>query len=375
MGIPVTACYGPTETTLFATTHRMTPGTRVPETIPIGRPIAQTQVYVLDPHGQPVPPGIPGELFIGGDGLARGYLARPDLTAERFVPNTFAAREGERLYRTGDVARWTPEGVLEFLGRVDAQVKVRGYRIELAEVEAALRAHPEVREAVALVRQDTPGDKRLVAYVTGGTDPLDGPSVRAFVQERLPEYMVPSVVVALDALPLTANGKLDRKALPAPSAATQRTGFTAPSTPTQERLAALFAEVLGAERVGSTDSFFELGGHSLLATRLVARVRSSFGVELPLRALFEAPTVAALASRLESRPEPTGMEAPALLRAERPEVLPLSFAQQRLWFIDQLDPGSPLYNIPTALRLSGTLEVAALQQAYTLNCCMESPAR
>ncbi|RYZ40223.1 MAG: amino acid adenylation domain-containing protein [Myxococcaceae bacterium] len=360
LGIPVTAGYGPTETTVFASTHRMTDASQVGASVPIGRPIAETQLYVLDVHGQPQPAGVPGELFIGGDGLARGYLSRPDLTAERFVPNPFSPTPGERLYRTGDVARWTPEDVLEFLGRMDAQVKVRGFRIELAEVEVALRAHPAVRDAVALVRQDTPGDKRLVAYVAGVTD---GPAVRAFVQQRLPEYMVPSAVVVLDALPLTANGKLDRKALPVPGATTPRTGFTAPSTPTQATLATLFAEVLGVERVGIMDNFFELGGHSLLATRLVARVRSSFGVELPLRALFEAPTVAALASRLESRPEPDGPQAPALIRAERPEVLPLSFAQQRLWFIDQLEPGSPLYNIPTALRLSGALDVSALQQA------------
>ncbi|MFP2933789.1 amino acid adenylation domain-containing protein, partial [Pyxidicoccus sp. 3LG] len=365
--IPVTACYGPTESTLFTSTYRMTEAAQVGTSIPIGSPIANTQVYVLDEQLQPMPAGVPGELFIGGDGLARGYLSRPDLTAERFMPSRFG--NGERLYRTGDKARWRADGVLEFLGRIDNQVKVRGYRIELAEVEAALLTHPGVREAVAVVRQDTPGDKRLVAYVTGDASPLDSTELRTYVQQRLPEYMVPSAVVHLEMLPLSANGKVDRKALPAPDASvSQRARYVAPSTPTQETLAKLFAELLGASLVGTQDSFFDLGGHSLLATQLVARIRATFGAELPLRAFFEAPTVAALAERLDSRQksQPAGAlpAVPPLARADRSSALPLSFAQQRLWFLDQLHPGQALYNMPLALRMSGVLDTSALQRAF-----------
>ncbi|RKH56197.1 non-ribosomal peptide synthase/polyketide synthase, partial [Corallococcus llansteffanensis] len=296
LGIPVTACYGPTETTLFASTHRMTDAAQVGTTIPIGRPISDTQLYVLDAHGQPVPSGVPGELFIGGDGLARGYLSRPDLTAERFVPNPFSAVAGERLYRTGDLARWRKDGVLEFLGRADNQVKVRGYRIELAEVEAALRAHPEVREAVAVVREDVPGDKRLVVYFVANQD-LDPAVLRTFLLERLPEYMLPSAFVPLAALPLTANAKVDRKALPAPEGlrATSKREFVAPRTEMEQRLAEVWIQVLRVERVGVDDNFFELGGDSIISLQVVARARQA-GVQLAVRDLFQHPTLGALAS-------------------------------------------------------------------------------
>ncbi|RYZ31861.1 MAG: hypothetical protein EOO72_16180, partial [Myxococcaceae bacterium] len=322
-------------------------------------PINATQLYVLDRHGQPVPPGVSGELFIGGDGLARGYLSRPNLTAERFVPNPFATTQGERLYRTGDVTRWKPDGVLEFLGRADAQVKVRGYRIELAEVEAALLAHPGVREAVVMVREETPGDKRLTAWFVANPE-LEVSALRGFLAQRLPEYMLPSALVPSEALPLTPNGKVDRKALLAMEVAQQASStYEAPVTPTEVMLAGIWAELLRVPQVGRHDNFFELGGHSLLATQVVARIRTTLGVELPLCDLFTAPTVAVLAARL-GRIVPKASAAP-LIRANRTSASPLSFAQQRLWFIDQLEPGSSLYNIPLGLTFSGALDVEALR--------------
>ncbi|AGC45639.1 amino acid adenylation domain-containing protein [Myxococcus stipitatus DSM 14675] len=298
-GLPVTACYGPTEGTLFTSCHRMTNPDQVGTSVPIGKPIGNTRVYLLDESLRPVPLGAPGELFIGGLGVARGYLSRPDLTAERFIPDAFDPEPGQRLYRTGDLARWRDDGVLEFLGRGDAQVKLRGYRIELAEVESHLLAHPRVREAVALVREDAPGDKRLVAYVvptTGESEGTTASALRTFLQQRLPEFMVPSSFVALDRLPLTANDKVDRKALPAPEQVSRPAReYEAPRSELEQQLAAICAELLRVGRVGLHDNFFELGGHSLLATRLVARIRAAFDVDLPLRQLFEAPTVAGLA--------------------------------------------------------------------------------
>ncbi|MCY1015594.1 non-ribosomal peptide synthase/polyketide synthase [Pyxidicoccus sp. MSG2] len=364
--IPVTACYGPTETTLFASTHRMTDVAQVGTAVPIGKPMGNTCVYLLDVSGQPVPVGVVGELFIGGDGVARGYVEQPALTAERFVPDAFSGVPGARLYRTGDLARWRPDGVLGFLGRADAQVKVRGYRIELAEVEAALLAFPDVAQAVALVREDVPGDKRLVGYVAA-PESLDTAALRSALKQRLPEYMVPSALVRLDALPLTANAKVDRKALPAPNsnAASRGETYVAPRTPTEQRLAELFSQVLRVQRVGVQDDFFELGGHSLLATQVISRIRATLGVELPLRALFEAPSVAALAARVETPVSSRALQAPSLLPVSRSGPLPLSFAQQRLWFIDQLDPGGTAYNMPTVLRLHGPLDVPALEKSFT----------
>jgi amino acid adenylation domain-containing protein/non-ribosomal peptide synthase protein (TIGR01720 family) len=319
--IPVTACYGPTEGTLFTSCHRMTGPDQVGTTVPIGRPIGNTQVYLLDEALRLVPLGAPGELFIGGVGVARGYLSRPDLTAERFIPDAFGTEPGRRLYRTGDLARWREDGVLEFLGRGDAQVKLRGYRIELAEVESHLLAHPQVRQAVALVREDAPGDKRLVAYVVpasgegeGATaSELDTAALRAFIQQRLPEFMVPSAFVVMDRLPLTPNDKVDRKALPAPEQVSRPAcSYEAPRSELEQQLASICGELLRVEQVGLHDNFFELGGHSLLATRLVARIRVAFDVELPLRALFEAPTVAGLALnilQLTSGQSPQELEA------------------------------------------------------------------
>ncbi|NNB98210.1 non-ribosomal peptide synthase/polyketide synthase, partial [Corallococcus exiguus] len=351
--------YGPTEATVIATFGEVVADGEVPS---IGKPLANVHVYVLDPHGQPVPVGVRGELHIGGVGVARGYAGRSGLTAERFIPDAFSSTPGARLYRTGDVVRWRADGQLDFVGRIDAQVKVRGFRIELGEVENALRAAPAVKDAVVLAREDAPGDKRLVAYVVG--DALDITALRAHLKQHLPEYMVPAAFVPLDVLPLTSNGKVDRKALPAPDAGALRAShaYEAPATPLEEKLAALWSEVLRVPSVGRTDNFFELGGHSLLATQLVARVRAALDVELPLRALFEAPTIAALAERLQRAT--TGTRLPSLTRTRTEGHLPLSFAQQRLWFLDQLTPDDASYNLPVALRLLGHLDVEALRRAF-----------
>ncbi|MCP4663922.1 MAG: AMP-binding protein, partial [bacterium] len=280
-------------------------------TVPIGRPFANTRLYLLDPGLEPVPVGVPGELMIGGAGVARGYLGRPELSAERFIPDLFAEPvDGGRLYRTGDLARYLPNGQIEFLGRADHQVKVRGFRIEPGEVEATIEEDPRVSRAVVVARRPaagTAGDQRLVAYflVEPGGAPPNAGELRELVARRLPEYMVPSAFVILDELPLTPNGKVDRRALPDPdwSRPELRGGFVAPRTPEEAQMADIWSQVLRVERVGRGDSFFDLGGHSLLATQLVSRVRRSFGVELPLRALFESPTVAGLTRRLASERE------------------------------------------------------------------------
>ena len=354
--------YGPTENTTFTCCHRMTRPEDVGAPVPLGRPIANTSAFVVDRAGQPSPPGIPGELWVGGDGLARGYFGRPRLTAARFVPDPFG-EPGGRLYRTGDLVRWLPDGTLEFLGRIDQQVKIRGFRIEPGEIEAALAEHPAV-EAVAVVpREAVSGDRRLVAYVVARPgQALDFGALRDLVAQRLPEYMVPAAFVALPALPLTPNGKVDRRALPQPEwarieAPTETAG---PRNPTEELLVGLWAEMLGLEpgRVGVDDDFFALGGHSLLATRLVSRIREDLRAEVPLQAVFEAPTPAGLARVVLALRE--GPEAPPIRAVPRTGSLPLSFAQERLWFLDQLEPGSATYNIPAAMRLVGRLDIAAL---------------
>jgi amino acid adenylation domain-containing protein len=288
--------YGPTETTIWSTARRLVRGGPVT----IGGPIGNTQAYILDDYLQAVPIGVCGELYIGGIGLARGYAKRPGLTAERFIADPFGS--GGRLYRTGDLARWRADGELEYLGRADHQVKVRGYRIELGEIEAALRGDAGVKDCVVVAREDAPGDKRLVAYVVGeGEATTDANELRARLQRRLPEYMVPSAFFALEALPLTPNGKVDRRALPAPEGRPEITAFVAPRTPIEEAVAAIWCELLRLDRVGVHDNFFELGGHSLLATRVIARVREVFEVELPLRALFQQPTIAEFAVRISER--------------------------------------------------------------------------
>ncbi|HEV3049322.1 MAG TPA: amino acid adenylation domain-containing protein, partial [Longimicrobium sp.] len=349
--------YGPTETTVCATSARCEADGRAPA---IGRGLENVRVYVLDAAGRPAPVGVAGELYVGGVGVARGYLGRPGLTAERFVPDPFGGATGARLYRTGDRVRWSARGELEFLGRVDAQVKVRGFRIEPGEIEATLRRHAAVRECVVVARGDASGGARLVGYIVGEADP---DALRAHLRRSLPEYMVPSAFVFLKALPLTPNGKLDRQALPAPEYAADADRYVAPRTPVEEVLAGIWAEVLRLDRVGVEESFFDLGGHSLLATRVVSRVRDVFAIELPLRALFEGPTVAELAGRVEEMRRAGLPVLPPVVPTGRTGALPLSFAQERLWFLDRLEPGSTTYNLPAAWRLGGALDQAALERA------------
>jgi non-ribosomal peptide synthetase component F len=351
--------YGPTECTVYQV---FAEPRNTPRPI-LGKPTFNMRVFVLDDALDPVAPGVTGELYVAGPGLARGYLGRAGLTAERFVACPYGG-PGERMYRTGDLGRWRADGSLEFVGRADDQVKIRGFRIEIDEVEAVLASCSEVTRAAAAAREDVPGDKRLVGYVVPrpGQTPeqiaqLPG-RLRRHAAERLPEYMVPAAVVVLDRLPLTANGKLDRKALPAPDYAVTST-HRAPTTGREEMLCAAFAEVLGLHSVGVDDNFFELGGHSLLATRLVARIRALLGTNVTIRALFEAPTVAALADALTG----AGPARPALVAAARPDPLPLSFTQQRLWIVDQLAGPSAVYNAPLVLRLSGVVDREALAGA------------
>jgi amino acid adenylation domain-containing protein len=358
--------YGPTEAAIDVTAwHCQSQENQT--SVPIGRPIANTQIYLLDATGQPVPIGIPGELHIGGVQLARGYLHRPELTAEKFIPHPFSSEPGARLYKTGDLARYLADGTIEYLGRIDHQVKIRGFRIELGEIEAVLNQHPTVQQAVVLVHTTERKDQQLIAYVVSHPEvALSIAELRSFLREQLPEYMVPAAFVELDALPLTPNGKLDRRALPAPEQSYLSTDacFVPPHTPIEEILANIWAEVLGIESIGIYTNFFELGGHSLLATQVISRVRQAFQVEIPLRCLFEFPTLADFASTIETvLTSAVGLTAPVIEPIDRSEKLPLSFAQQRLWFLAQMEPDSPFYNIPAAIRLRGRLNLTALQQS------------
>jgi amino acid adenylation domain-containing protein len=362
-GVRLINGYGPTEGTTFTTCHTVSPADTI-GAIPIGKPIANTRTYVLDASMTPVPIGVPGELFVGGDGVARGYLGRPDLTAERFVADPFGARPEARLYRTGDLVRWLPDGTIAFLGRLDQQVKLRGFRIELGEIEAVLGQHPGVREVTVIVREDAPGDKRLIAYLVVADAAPSASDLRAHLKARLPEYMVPAAFVMLESIPLTANGKIDRRALPPPDAAAlEARDRVAPRGPVEEGLAAIFSELLRREDVGARDGFFELGGHSLLAAQAIARIRAAFGVELPLRALFEAPTVAELAARVEGAMGGDHAVIPPIVPVPRGGPLALSFAQERLWFLAQLEPGDPSYVVPLTIRIEGALDRGALVQA------------
>src|SRR5262245_11797205 len=361
--------YGPTETVVGCCVYEEAAGDRNLGPVLIGRPIANLQMHILDGNLERVPVGIPGEIFIGGDGVGRGYLGRPDLTAERFVPDPFGVRGG-RPDKTGDRARYRAGGDIEYLGRLDDQVKIRGYRVELGEVEAAIAAHAAVAQVALTVRRGASGDARLIAYVTARSlfDPAD---LRAYLAERLPEYEMPSAVVVLDELPLTVNGKIDRARLPEPEAPHgDAHARVAPRTPAEMRLAEIWTEVLGAAEPGIHDNFFEIGGHSLLATRVISRARRSFDIDIPLRTLFEAPTIAGIAALIEaiqgtaaSSTATRGGAASlaAIKRVARTGPRPLSYAQQRLWFLDQLEPGTASYNVPLALRLEGDLDIGALE--------------
>jgi amino acid adenylation domain-containing protein len=373
--------YGPTEAAVDVTAWACEGEESEEEGVPIGRPIANTQIYILDEEMEVVPVGVEGELYIGGIGLARGYLKQADRTAERFVPDPYSGEGGGRLYRTGDVGRYGRRGEVEYVGRVDEQVKVRGQRVELGEVEAVLGSHGGVRAAAVVMREDEAGvgadggvgvsrvgggggaRKRMVGYVEV-RDEVREEELRRYMRERVPEYMMPEVIVRVGAMPLTASGKIDRRALPAPELRQSRLAesFLPARTPVEEVLTNIWAEVLGLEQVGIADNFFELGGHSLLATQVLMRVRETLRVEMPLRILFEQPTVSDFAQGIEeARRAGQGLEIPVIEPAPRDRQLPLSFAQQRLWFLDQLEPGNTAYNIPIAARLTGRLEVEALR--------------
>ena len=355
--------YGPTEVTIDATCGECSEQ-RQGVTASIGQPISNIEAYVLDSEMNRVPIGIRGELYLGGAGVARGYLDQAGLTADRFVPNPFSRTVGQRLYRTGDQVMWDEAGLLQFAGRLDQQVKLRGHRIELEEIETVLRQHQDVQQTVVVVRGDKSGDERLVAYVVDmpGESELSPAGLRAYLQEHLPEYMIPAAYVPLKMLPLMPNGKVDRKALPEPDwqGREQEAGFRSAE---EEIVSGIFADVLKIKYAGGDQNFFELGGHSLLATKVVSRLRQVFATEISLQSLFDAPTVAGMVEKLRLSREDGLANRPPVTRTERKNGLPLSYAQQRLWFIDQLEPNSTAYNLPFAVRLSGDLNKAAVRDS------------
>ncbi|MEH1943735.1 MAG: amino acid adenylation domain-containing protein [Nostoc sp.] len=366
-------CYGPTEASIDTTFWTCQRGTNY-AIAPIGRPINNAEIHIFDENLQPVPIGESGELHIGGIGLARGYLNRPELTIEKFIFNPFSSETGARLYKTGDLARYLSDGNIEFLGRIDHQVKIRGFRIELGEIEAILGQHPALTQTLVIAREDVPGDKRLVAYVVASPEQIPSQvELRRFLETRLPEYMVPSFFVFLDTLPLNPNGKIDRRALPAPDTSDIRLStFVPPQNSTEEVLAGIWAKILRLEQVGIHDNFFELGGHSLLATQVMSLVRQVFRIEIPLQLLFENPTIATLAQAMPtatrngnaqnqtSENDPQNQTIPQITNRES---VPLSFAQQRIWFLEQLEPNSPAYIVSNAQRLTGKLNVGVLQRS------------
>lgn len=357
--------YGPSEDTTYSTWACIARDDTLEPSI--GCPLDNTQAYILDANFQPVPVGVIGELYLGGDGVSRGYLNRPDLTAERYVPDPFSGRPGARLYRTGDLSRYRPDGKIEFLGRMDHQVKIRGFRIELGEIEAVLSRHPNIESQVVMAHADEAGEKKLVAYFAARRAPA--PSVRELrqhLQTRLPEYMLPSLFIRLEQMPLNPNGKIDRKALPDPESVPSERGaiYVAPHTQTEATLVQIWSQVLGVERIGIHDDFFELGGHSLLAAQVLTRVRDLLRVNLSPRDLFDAPTVADLAAVVAQTDEHWAPP-PPICPVDRTRLLPLSFAQQEMWFMEQYIPGTPLYNVPAVFELQGDLDVAILEN--TLN--------
>ncbi len=360
--------YGITETTAHVTYRPLSAsdcnGTRESG---IGRPIPDLQVYILDRSLNFVPVKVPGEMYVGGAGVARGYLNRPELTAEKFIPDPFSGKPGARLYKTGDLGRYMPDGTIEFLGRIDHQEKIRGFRVEMGEIEVVLGQHAGVRESVVVAREDRYDDKRLVAYVVPYNRSEDiSRELRNFLKGQLPSYMIPAAIVMMDSIPLTTNGKVDRRALPVPDPERPdvETPYTGPCTPTEDRMAAIWSDVLDLRQVGIHDNFFDLGGHSLLATRVISLLRDTFQVEIPLRSLFEKPTVAGLAGEVDSvESDGNQLSVAPIETASRKGTIPLSFAQQRLWFLDQFNPGSSAYNISIAVRLTGYLNVHALEKS------------
>ena len=356
--------YGPTETTVGATTCPLLRDRRDPDSgaLPIGQPLPNYRAYILGSGGRPSPIGVIGELYIGGGGVARGYLNRPAETAERFVPDPFGTG-GQRLYRTGDRARQLPGGDIEFRGRMDDQIKIRGYRVEQAEVEAVVASCPSVRNAVVVAHREPGGEARLVAYVVLRQPEATVADVTTFSEQRLPDYMVPSVFVTLPSLPLNRNGKVDRRALPAPDASTALENALAPRTATEQRLVDIWRNLLRVDVIGVRDSFFDRGGHSLSAMQLVSRIRQHFDVELPLLSIFETPTIEGIAAKIEqATAEPSRASLPLIVATRRDRVIPASFSQERLWLFDQLQPGNSAYNVPAAVQIRGSLDAAALEQ-------------
>jgi amino acid adenylation domain-containing protein len=355
--------YGPTEGTVCATISAPLNGSQIAT---IGRPISNVQVYILDAQLHPLPIGIPGELYIGGHGVAQGYLNRPDLTVEKFIVDPFSDKPQARLYKTGDLARYLADGNIEYLGRIDRQVKIRGFRIELGEIESAISNHPQVAQVTVIDREDKPGNKILVAYmVPQPAQVINTTEIRTFLKGRLPDYMLPAITVCLDELPVTPNGKIDRQALPVPdSTQLQSKQYVAPRNEVEEQLSSIWQEVLGIDQVGVHDNFFELGGHSLLATQMMSQIRQTLGVEVPLKKLFEASTIDDLALQIQGYQADSKILMPPLRPVSRAENLSLSFAQQRLWFFDQLEPGSPAYNMPGAVKLQGKLDFSVLEKTF-----------
>ncbi len=361
--------YGPTETTIWSAIYRVEKNQLSKPLVPIGRPIANTQIYILDRQLQPVQIGVSGELYIGGKGLSRGYLNRPDLTSEKFIDtNDYNNNLNPKLYKTGDLARYLADGNIEYLGRIDNQIKIRGFRIELGEIETNIRQHSNVQEAVVVAREVVLGNQQLVAYIVpiSFTDTSQILlELRQYLHSKLPQFMIPSAFMLLDKLPLTPNGKVDTKSLPNPdlSQLERDTKYEKPRNYIEENLVRIWLKILNIETVGIYDNFFNLGGHSLLATQLMSRIRDELNVNIPLRCLFESPTIAGLAEIIDSKSTNFPVTYPAIKVVDRDEELPLSFAQQRLWFLNQLIPNSPLYNIFTAVKLTGSLNVAALEKS------------
>jgi hypothetical protein len=356
--------YGPTEGTISSAFFQCKPE-NPRAAVPIGRPIANTQLYILDRHLQPLPVGVPGELHIGGAGLARGYINDPRLTAERFIPDPFGQAVGSRLYKSGDLARCLASGDIEYIGRVDHQVKLRGYRIELAEIESVIAQCPGVRECAVIVKDSRQGQQQLLAYLVlqVGFEPA-AREIKNYLEQKLPDYMVPASYLFLERMPLDANGKLDPRALPEPD--DTNLTYTPARTPVEEILTGIWSEVLEKERVGIDENFFEMGGHSLLATRVNSWIREAFGVELSVGALFESPTIREFGEKIESAMrDPEIVEPPRIHKTSRDGEAALSFAQQRLWFLNQLEPDSPFYNVPFGVRLTGHLDISALERSLS----------